>query len=115
MSTNLQKETENKDEVIKDLQKEKELILKEINFLKERYQQADEHKEQMQAAKFQSLNEEINYLKKHYMVEMDVMKQENKNLRMKLRNSNEIQKHLIFEGRNNDSLSPYSYDKRVQD
>ena len=45
MSTNLQKETENKDEVIKDLKKEKELIMKEINFLKERYQQADEHKE----------------------------------------------------------------------
>ena len=49
------------------------------------------------------------------MVEMDVLKQENKNLRMKLRNSNQIQKQLIFEGRNNESLSPYSYQKRVQD
>ena len=73
MSQNLQRESEEKDQIISDLQKERDILHKDMTYLKERFKQAEEHKEQLQNVKIQSLNEEINYLKKHYMVELDVL------------------------------------------
>ena len=55
----------------------------------------------------QSLNEEINYLKKHYMVEMDVLKQENKNLRMKARAQSEKRSGYNEGGANSSTHSPF--------
>ena len=44
------------------------------------------HKEGLANVKIQSLQEEIEYLKKHYQIEMDVFKQENKMLRQRCNN-----------------------------
>jgi len=43
------------------------------------------HVEELQKVKVQSLTEEIEYLKKHYMIEMDIIRNENKNLRQQVR------------------------------
>lgn len=106
MSQNLQRDGEEKDQIIGDLQKDRDLLQKDMAFLKERFKQTEEHKEQLQNVKIQSLNEEINYLKKHYMVEMDVLKQENKNLRMKIRN-NSVSRVNFTDGGNSTSHSPF--------
>ena len=92
MSQNLQRDGEEKDQIIQDLQKERDILQKDICYLKDRYQQAEDHKDQLQNVKIRSLNEEITYLKKHYMVELDVLQQENKNLRLKLRTTNSMKR-----------------------
>lgn len=45
MSQNLQRESEEKDQVIGDLQKERDILQKDMTYLKERFKQAEEHKE----------------------------------------------------------------------
>ena len=45
MSQNLQRESEEKDQIISDLQKERDILQKDMTYLKERFKQAEEHKE----------------------------------------------------------------------
>ncbi len=72
-----------KDQQIERMEVEKTQLQKDIDFLKEQSQKQDQQAENMQKVQIQSLNEEISYLKKHYMVEMDVLRQENKLLGMR--------------------------------
>lgn len=45
MSQNLQKDGEEKDQIIGSLQKERDILQKDMTFLKERFKQTEEHKE----------------------------------------------------------------------
>ena len=64
--------------------------------------------------KIASPNEEINYLKKYYKVELDVLKQENKNLRIKLKTQVKPMNYDKYDYRNFDNMSPYSHSKNIQ-
>ena len=59
---------------------EKEHLGRDIAFLQETNQNSDMEIEAIQKVKIQSLTDEIAYLKKHYMSEIDVLKQENQML-----------------------------------
>lgn len=85
MSHNLQNDCHDKDSQIFGLADEKQQLAKDLEALRDLNAQRDEHQEAMQNVKVQSLNEEINYLKKHYLIEMDALRQENKNLRQRYR------------------------------
>ena len=62
------------------MQLEKEHLGRDIAFLQDANQNNDMEIEAIQKVKIQSLNDEIAYLKKHYMSEIEILKQENQML-----------------------------------
>lgn len=81
MSQNLQKECMDKDLAIERLQAEKMAVETDNLALKQQAQLQEGHLEGMSKVKIQSLTEEIEYLKKHYLNEIDALRQENKFIR----------------------------------
>ena len=78
--------------------------------MKEQAEKVDKQAENEQTSQIKTLNEEISYLKKHYMVEMDVLRQENKLL--SIRNQKAL---AIADGDDYDvrsSQSPYMKNDR---
>ena len=63
-----------KEEQIDRIELEKSQLQKDIDFLKDQAKNQDEEADNLLKSQIQSLNEEISYLKKHYMVEMDVLR-----------------------------------------
>ena len=76
MSEKLQVDCKDKGEKVNKLETENQDLKKELETLQEKAQQKESQRENVERVKVQSLNEEISYLKKHYMVEMDALRHE---------------------------------------
>lgn len=74
MSQNLQNDVRDKDLEISKMVNEKVRLNNQLELANKQYTEQAEHVESIQKVKTQSLNEEIAYLKKHYLVEMDALR-----------------------------------------
>lgn len=77
MSKTLQSENQEKEQLIQKLQLEKEHLGRDIAYLQDANQNTDMEIEAIQKVKIKSLTDEIAYLKKHYVGEIEHLKQEN--------------------------------------
>lgn len=84
MSSKLQSDNREKTEEISRLQDENMDLKNELDIIDRNLQLEGHHAEGLQQVKIQGLNDEIEYLKKHYQVELDVIRQENQLLRKKV-------------------------------
>ena len=67
------------------------------------YTEKTDHLESIQKVKIESLNEEIAYLKKHYMVELESLRQENRQIRGRIRNDNDYSINQDLKGQTQNS------------
>lgn len=76
MSQNLKESNQKKDQEIKQLLSSNQQLIKELEALSGHSQLNKDHQENLQQMKIDSLNEEIGFLKDHYMNEIEALRNE---------------------------------------